>query len=753
MKKLKNLKNKNIILGLIAILVVMSVGFVVNSYYNTREQGTENIYSEAMEHVFKSDGSDFDGIATIQKLKPNEQYFDGISDVDKSDTVLVSKNMVLYKEDNNGNPINGVYFYLKKPNQLLNLIIGPTRFDKDSDKNGILKLTKENFALGFSKITEDVNSKGTLIVGENKKQVDLKPIEISIFKDPQVRFLGEFKADENNFITYEKLLDSFNIPEGKTKLEGITKLNNTENKWLKIWDKREGKLLYIAKQPIATVKNFKNLEQAGVVYGLDKVSPNPTTESEGKTKIKNYAGEDLEYSPNIVTINGKTYIVRMLKGTVSEITRNWSEWDVYMIPLLKEGRESQSLKDATPELLEKVKNSNNDGSYRLKTGDYSWNELNNTEYEEFVQEQETRTAVETGSPSTFVYRPVLEEFKCYDGACFEGEVNGEDFIKYNELLAKIDGKSETEAENYKKDYETVKVGNVLDLGNDSKTGGNWLKIFDAREGKTLYIAKKPLTNKVSWQDLYKAGVVYGPDQVLDESGKLKTNIDFNIVEYKRNSLEKTGNQLLPYNPKIVTINGKTYLIRLLKGTTRPYPNNTGITDEDYTKREDLTKSEWTRYMLPLTKYYRYGFWASDNQTYGYPKSYTRYLGEELTQDKYGIRFAVTDSSYHKNIETAYKPLRGWKIELAPYNWFGDLTLGAGDGFKYDGVVLNPQGAKGKGQGSLMQELLYEGPNDVSIALRGYVEANTAASIAMTMYPSFIEDSNGFRPVLEEINNN
>lgn len=125
MKKLelKKFKKKNIIIGLIAIVMIMSMGFVVNSYYNTRELSTTgNTYSEAMEHTFKLDGSDFDGIATTQTLEPNKQYFDGMPD--KEETVLLTNNMVLYKEDNHGNRISDVNFY----SQELNFNQGPPNF-------------------------------------------------------------------------------------------------------------------------------------------------------------------------------------------------------------------------------------------------------------------------------------------------------------------------------------------------------------------------------------------------------------------------------------------------------------------------------------------------------------------------------------------------------------------------------------------------------------------------------------------------
>lgn len=681
MKNLKNLKKKNIIIGLIAIVMVMSVGFVVNSYYNTREiQTTENTYSEAMEHTFKADGSDFDGIAAIQKLKPNEQYFDGIPD--KEETVLVSKNMVLYKEDSQGNRINEVKFYLQKldvhkekPFLDVNLPLGQTAYDNKSKENGRLNMN-DCFPLGYTKIIEAVNPKGSLVINNTSKQVDLKPIEVTVFKDPQVRLLGE--VDETNFITYSELIKNFNSSDG------ITPIQNKENKWLKVWDKREGKLLYIAKQPIATVTEFSKLEKAGVVYGLDKVPPNPTTEAEGSIEITDYKGNTIQYKPNIVTINNKKYIVRMLKGLRENISRTWSEWDRYMIPLLKDGRDTENLKDVIPDLLATIKNKSNEDVYRIKMGEYSWDELSKSDYKEYVQEGQTRTASENDIQSSNVYRPVLEEIKCYDGACFEGEVAGTNFITYNKLLSEIEKRR--------------KVGTHLKLGNDRYTGGNWLKIYDAREGKTLYIAKKPLTNNVSWNDLFNAGVVYGLDQIDTSKEALE---EFKTTKKLKMSKNYTGDS--DYRPTTVEINGKSYIIRLLRGhATIKNGGDPNQSSGDYKGKNITNGSEWNRYILPLVK------------------------------GVYGERFGsfIADERYSEDyIE---KELLSENIQLATYSWFGDMTLGNYNKVRY------------VGQWSWTQELSRGG------ILRGSY-SNTGAADANRNYTNYGLNYFGFRPVLEEIN--
>lgn len=119
------------------------------------------------------------------------------------------------------------------------------------------------------------------------------------------------------------------------------------------------------------------------------------------------------------------------------------------------------------------------------------------------------------------YKPIKIDIYVDPGNRFLGEVKGTDFITYKELLDQIGSDS---------------VGTPLDLGNDAKdnngekTGGNWLKIYDAREEKTLYIAKKPITNNVSWGMLFNAGVVYGTDTLTQGLNHEYTYIDFGFKD-------------------------------------------------------------------------------------------------------------------------------------------------------------------------------------------------------------------------------
>lgn len=301
------------------------------------------------------------------------------------------------------------------------------------------------------------------------------------------------------------------------------------------------------------------------------------------------------------------------------------------------------------------------------------------------------------------------------GVRFLGEVKGKDFIKYDELIAIIDGEINPKDIQYNDGYPTNTIGKVLSKGNDTTTGGNWLKIYDAREGKTLYIAKKPLTNYVSWDMLYKAGVVYGQEFINTKKGdvnigKIKTKeeldkIGANIYQNFKN-IEKNLQE--EYIAQIIEINGKRYIIRLIKGTSRLDPNQINNIN-DFFNNEDFSKSEWNRYIsILVSHYYNHG---------------------------YNIN---TDEYYKKN---------GWPVGLVKYNWFGDLTLYSRERFKYNGLYYD-YNYRDLGQRNWVQEYTTEFNYR---ALRGSGNYTYGAAIAwFGDYYNFYKDEYGFRPVLEEI---
>lgn len=339
----------------------------------------------------------------------------------------------------------------------------------------------------------------------------------------------------------------------------------------------------------------------------------------------------------------------------------------------------------------------------------------------------SQTIIETPDMQT-TYKPIKLDIYVDPGNRFLGEVKGTDFIKYDELIATIDGEENPKEKIYKVGDSTNKIGKVLSKGNDSDTGGNWLKIYDAKVGKTLYIAKKPLTHAVSWNMLFDAGVVYGLDQI--DINNIQAD---GVIKQEAPYIGKAG-----YKPKIIKIDGKSYIVRLLRSTFQIDPENTEITYDEPYQKEDLTKSEWNRFILPLTKYYRYGYYSSDES----------YTGNSNNKDK-----------------TNALPKVG-EVELATYNWFGDLTLGASEKYLYKGKEQDSVGYKG--QYSWMQDSLNSWKNSILRgstvtgerfiknygSLPGYLYVSQKGAAGGGHSNSYRSDlETGFRPVLEEIPQN
>ena len=842
---MKHLKSKNIIIGLITLVSIMSVGFVVNSYY-VKSDKTGDRYSEALNYTFTDDGSDFDGIPTgykyytgttpendaqtivhYLKQKPNQepwkQFWDGFIPSNpkykKEDYTLVVKDLKIKKVDGSGNPIEGIQFCqvqeYKEGNKTKELENCGQGGGWVTNASGEVTVPINELNIGESYLIEKIkdDTKGVKI---NNQKVTLKEdslkTEIPLYVDYGVRFLGEVKGKEAQgeeaqgeevFITYNELLSKITgIPEDKIETkEGklvkddglrytrgigdkrisvnignvLSKGNDSETggNWLKIYDARAGKTLYIAKKPLTNNVSWNDLFNAGVVYGLDQIDITKIQEDGTIKQESPYTG-DKGYKPKIIKIkdiNGiqKKYIVRLLKGhnlnihkgdpnTVitiykdKDVTQN-SEWNRYIIPLVKDYRYGvYSNGMIEPELQNggKAEYLSNSQNFKIQLATYNWfgdltskagddykykdvifNLVNDNGQMSWTQEYVESTSyrgfrggrytphgaayVGNYNPSYSThdlgFRPVLEEItqKCYDDACFEGEVAGNKFITYNKLLSEITGIKEFDIKTMEKNGANLKyvryipghrvnvnIGKVLNKGNDTDTGGNWLKIYDAHEGKTLYIAKKPLTNYVSWDDLYKAGVIYGMD-MLDKDGKLNDS-----------KINKSYTHL-KYQGKIIYINNKPYIVRLLKGNKRK--NWTPAQKVDNVKSLEMTQgSEWNRYILPLVKYNRFGRGTNQGEE----------IEDILKQDSNGIAIPWNNPNN-----------KDYKIQNAKYKWFGDLTI-----YENSGGNIN-----------WMQEF---GTDDYSCVVRGYNLDYYGASQTYSLYNRETQYYTGFRPVLEEI---
>lgn len=277
----------------------------------------------------------------------------------------------------------------------------------------------------------------------------------------------------------------------------------------------------------------------------------------------------------------------------------------------------------------------------------------------------------------------------YDEMAFLGEIKGTNFITYEKLIADII------QERY------CYTGIPLELGKDTKTGGNWLKFMDfkyRRNGKprTFYISKKPVTNDLSKSDIFNMGCLYGLD-ILKDNGDIDPRSK--VADY--------------YKPKFFEINNQRFIARLLHGA-----GNFGecINKQDKLDYGKINTSEWYRTILPVTRAYRFGvttFNLDEHQNL------------DLSQGR--------GESMKKRV---------YNIELAQYDWFKDLNLGP-ERIR-DGRTVS------KGQYNWVQEnLMYSPKGSAALVFGSGILEEGATSISGA--PDILKESRfGFRPVLELI---
>jgi len=124
--------------------------------------------------------------------------------------------------------------------------------------------------------------------------------------DYQLGYFGEISAAE--FITGDQLTDEMGVSEGV----GM----NSTTAWLKF--AYQGKILYVAKQPIRHSVSWETLYQSGLVYGVDDVGIHP-------------AGANAnQFSPTLIGTDG--FKTRLLTGgNTDPATGAGGEWDQLMV--------------------------------------------------------------------------------------------------------------------------------------------------------------------------------------------------------------------------------------------------------------------------------------------------------------------------------------------------------------------------------------------------------------------------------------
>lgn len=204
------------------------------------------------------------------------------------------------------------------------------------------------------------------------------------------------------------------------------------------------------------------------------------------------------------------------------------------------------------------------------------------------------------------------------GGGFLGEVASKDFI---------DG-----------DHLALMIG--LSAGVSQNTEAGWLHFKDPADGKTKYVAKKPLRHTLSWDDINAVGAVFG---------------------------------------KTISLLGKNYQVRLLKGSSSAiaedtiggydHPTTHGsewnrlmyhIVAKPFTEpkttlaSEGITEGDWSNYTDIELSLHRSspdngeGCWCQERQT-----SSTAY---RILRGYYGVSFIFRESSGYATASYGWRPV-------------------------------------------------------------------------------------------------
>ena len=167
---------------------------------------------------------------------------------------------------------------------------------------------------------------------------------------------------------------------------------------------------------------------------------------------------------------------------------------------------------------------------------------------------------EKSVPSPYVVKEDIVSFYKDNGVRFLGEIEPKN-MKVGQIVAGGNSGVPDPNGNINEKLQDLVIG-----GKNFNSDTNWLVFND--NGTEKLIAKKPIKYGTSWNYLYKAGVVFGQK-------------------------EKPAG----YTPTEITINGKKYIVRLI----RAYDDKTSIIDRNPTfgLYNRVKGSEWNRLLLPL----------------------------------------------------------------------------------------------------------------------------------------------------------
>ena len=201
-------------------------------------------------------------------------------------------------------------------------------------------------------------------------------------------------------------------------------------------------------------------------------------------------------------------------------------------------------------------------------------------------------------------------------------------------------------------------------GTAINTSENWLKFI--WNGKILYYPKKPIRHSISWDHLYLKGCVYGTGSNIStaEEYMLENGISVDTTAYKVWVAEQTGGDSSVAQSAQVTINGKLYRVRLIRGTGEELPTgNYG--------RDDAVgnENEWNRLILPLytqTLDYSWSRVVDGSDDYSaYVNTTTPDWGTYYTDEDLVTHYSYGYGSYTWMQEITLSDLR-WRVHRGYY---------------------------------------------------------------------------------------
>lgn len=193
-------------------------------------------------------------------------------------------------------------------------------------------------------------------------------------------------------------------------------------------------------------------------------------------------------------------------------------------------------------------------------------------------------------------------------AGFYGDVSSGDLIDGNSLAQEINFTAGTSKDAY--------IG--------------WLKC--SIDNKTIYIAKRTLRSDIAWGDMYSSNIVYGPEETNE-----------NITE--------------------ITIDGKVYVVRLMKGANED--PTTLSPNDNWDDPSEANQSEWKKLMQPLEQNSQWGAYPSDSLGFTNSTGNQTWCQETTSSNSnYHVLRGVNNSLdlYTRDDENNLS-LRGWRPVL------------------------------------------------------------------------------------------